>query len=62
MPPLASLHSLAPGRDDRSRRSPADYLTCRLGYILHPSYQRQGYGSEAVAALVRQALTAGGMH
>jgi len=41
---------------------PAEHLTCELGYILSPSYQRQGYGSEAAAALVRQALTAGGMH
>ena len=41
---------------------PSEHLTCELGYILHPSYQRQGYGSEAAAALVRQALTAGGMH
>ena len=41
---------------------PAEYLTYELGYILHPSYQRQGYGSKAAAALVRQALTAGGMH
>ena len=41
---------------------PAEHLTCELGYILSPSYQRQGYGSEAAAALVRQVLTAGGMH
>jgi RimJ/RimL family protein N-acetyltransferase len=41
---------------------PAALLTCELGYILHPSHQRQGYGSEAAAALVRQAFTAGGMH
>ena len=41
---------------------PAEHLTCELGYILSPSYQRQGYGSEAAAALVRQMLTAGGMH
>jgi RimJ/RimL family protein N-acetyltransferase len=41
---------------------PAAHLTCELGYILSPAYQRQGYGSEAAAALVRQALTAGGMH
>ena len=40
----------------------AELLTCELGYILHPSYQCRGYGSEAAAALVRQALTAGGMH
>jgi len=41
---------------------PAEHLTCELGYILSPAYQRQGYGAEAAAALVRQALTAGGMH
>jgi RimJ/RimL family protein N-acetyltransferase len=41
---------------------PLEHLTCELGYILHPAYQRQGYGSEAAAALVRQALTTGGMH
>ena len=41
---------------------PAERLTCELGYILSPAYQRQGYGSEAAAALVRQALTTGGMH
>ena len=41
---------------------PPEHLTCKLGYILSPAYQRQGYGAEAAAALVRQALTAGGMH
>ena len=41
---------------------PAEHLTCELGYILHPSYQRQGYGSEAAAALVRHVVTTGGMH
>ena len=41
---------------------PPEHLTCELGYILSPAYQRQGYGAEAAAALVRQALTAGGMH
>jgi len=41
---------------------PPEHLTCELGYILHPAYQRQGYGSEAAAALVRQTLIAGGMH
>lgn len=45
-----------------SQIDPAEYLTCELGYILSPAYQRQGYGSEAAAALVTQALTAGGMH
>ncbi len=41
---------------------PAEHLTCELGYILSPAHQRRGYGSEAAAALVAQALTAGGMH
>ena len=41
---------------------PLEHLTCELGYILSPAYQRQGYGAEAAAALVRQALTIGGMH
>ena len=41
---------------------PAEQLTCELGYILGPAYQRQGYGTEAAAALVRQALTVDGMH
>lgn len=45
-----------------AQSEPAEHLTCELGYILHPAYQRQGYGAEAAAALVRQALTAGGMH
>lgn len=40
----------------------AEHLTCELGYILNPAYQRQGLGAEAATALVRQALTAGGMH
>lgn len=41
---------------------PAEHLTCELGYILNPAYQRQGYGSEAAAALVQYALAVGGMH
>ncbi len=41
---------------------PAEHLTSELGYILSPPYQRQGYGSEAAAALVRAALSTGGMH
>jgi RimJ/RimL family protein N-acetyltransferase len=41
---------------------PAEHLTCELGYILSPAYQRQGYGSEAAGALVQHALTADGMH
>ena len=41
---------------------PLEHLTCELGFILSWAYQRQGYGAEAAAALVRQALTVGGMH
>jgi RimJ/RimL family protein N-acetyltransferase len=41
---------------------PLEHLTCELGYILSPAYQRQGYGTEAAAALVHHALAAGGMH
>jgi RimJ/RimL family protein N-acetyltransferase len=41
---------------------PAEHLTCELGYILSPAYQRQGFGSEAASALVQRVLTAGGMH
>lgn len=41
---------------------PAGHMTCELGYILNPAFQRQGYGSEAAGALVQHALTAGGMH
>jgi len=41
---------------------PAEHLTCELGYILSPAWQRQGYGSEAAGALVEHALADGGMH
>jgi aminoglycoside 6'-N-acetyltransferase I len=41
---------------------PLEHLTCELGYILNPAYQREGFGSEAAATLVRHALTSGGMH
>lgn len=41
---------------------PLEILTCELGYILSPTFQRQGYASAAAAALVAHALTAGGMH
>ena len=33
-----------------------------LGYILNPAYQRQGYASEAVAALVQHGFAAAGIH
>lgn len=41
---------------------PPEHLTCELGYIMSPAYQRQGYGAEAAAALARQVLTDGAMH
>ncbi len=41
---------------------PVEMMTFELGYILNPSYQRQGYASEAASALVTQSLTTGGMH
>jgi RimJ/RimL family protein N-acetyltransferase len=41
---------------------PLELLTCELGYILSPAFQRQGYASEATRALVSHVLTAGGMH
>lgn len=41
---------------------PLEILTCELGYILSPAFQRQGYASEAAGALVSHSLTAGGMH
>ncbi len=41
---------------------PLELRTCELGYILSPAFQRQGYASEATAALVTHALTARGMH
>jgi [ribosomal protein S5]-alanine N-acetyltransferase len=41
---------------------PAEHLTCELGFILNPAYQRQGYGSEAAGALVQRALTSDGTH
>ncbi len=41
---------------------PDEHLTCELGYILSPAYQRQGFGSEAAGALAQHALNTGGMH
>lgn len=41
---------------------PLEILTCELGYILSPAFQRQGYASEAAGALANRALTSGGMH
>ena len=41
---------------------PLELLTCELGYILNPHFQRMGYASEAAAALVEHAFTVRGMH
>ena len=41
---------------------PLEWLTCELGYILNPAYQRQGYAAEATAALVEHAFAVRGMH
>ena len=41
---------------------PLELLTCELGYIFNPAYQRQGYAAEAAAALVDHAFTVRGMH
>lgn len=41
---------------------PLELMTCELGYILNPHYHRQGYGSEAAAALVEHAFAVRGMH
>lgn len=41
---------------------PLELLTCELGYIFNPAYQRQGYASEAAAALVDYAFTVREMH
>lgn len=44
------------------RLDPPHLLTCELGYVVNPAYQRQGYGSEAASAVVLDALTSHGMH
>lgn len=41
---------------------PLELLTCELGYIFNPAYQRQGYAAEAAAALVAHAFTVRRMH
>jgi len=41
---------------------PLEQLTCELGYILNPAYQRQGYAAEAAAAVVAHAFAVRGMH
>lgn len=45
-----------------SRIEPQHLLTWELGYILSPDYQRQGYASEATAALVQAGFAAAGIH
>ena len=41
---------------------PQHLMTWELGYILNPRYQRQGYTSEAVIALLRNGFAAAGIH
>ena len=41
---------------------PLHLLTWELGYIMSPSFQRQGYGAEAAAALVSHAFQAKPIH
>jgi [ribosomal protein S5]-alanine N-acetyltransferase len=41
---------------------PPHLMTWELGYILSPRYQRQGYTSEAVAALLRSGFANAGIH
>ncbi len=41
---------------------PPELATWELGYILNPRYQRQGYASEAAAALLRYGFSALGIH
>jgi [ribosomal protein S5]-alanine N-acetyltransferase len=41
---------------------PEYLMTWELGYILSPRYQRQGYASEAAAALVRYGFSTGQVH
>jgi [ribosomal protein S5]-alanine N-acetyltransferase len=41
---------------------PAEWRTWELGYIVSPAYQRQGYATEAVAALLRWAFAERPIH
>jgi [ribosomal protein S5]-alanine N-acetyltransferase len=41
---------------------PYELMTCELGYILNPRYQRQGFAAEAIAALVAYAFSERSMH
>ena len=54
MMPFGQLPALAAGLDDATRRR----STCELGlyYALAPAHQRQGYTSEAAAAMIEYAF------
>lgn len=41
---------------------PPHLMTWELGYILSPHYQRQGYASEAIVALLQTGFAAAGIH
>ena len=41
---------------------PPHLMTWELGYIMSPRYQRQGYTTEAVTALLRNGFTKAGIH
>jgi RimJ/RimL family protein N-acetyltransferase len=45
-----------------SQIDPHHLQTWELGYIFNPAHQRQGYASEAAAALVRHGFAAWGIH
>ena len=41
---------------------PLHMMTWELGYIISPSYQRQGYASEAISALLTEGFASAGIH
>jgi RimJ/RimL family protein N-acetyltransferase len=41
---------------------PQRIMTWELGYILSPRYQRQGYATEALSALLQRGFAAAGIH
>lgn len=41
---------------------PPHLMTWELGYIIGPRYQRRGYASEAIPALLRNGFVAAGIH
>jgi [ribosomal protein S5]-alanine N-acetyltransferase len=45
-----------------ARTEPAEWRTWELGYIVSPAHQRQGYGSEAATALLREGFEAWPIH